>query len=53
MKLNGLHFVCLHHMTIRTLQFEDGNFTMPNLRKLAITIDFNGNLGYLCGVMTH
>ena len=26
---------------------------MPNLRKVEITIDFNGNLGYLWGVITH
>ena len=28
-------------------------FTMPNLRKKEITIDFNGNLGHLWGVITH
>ena len=26
---------------------------MPNLRKMEITIDFNGNLGHLWGVITH
>ena len=26
---------------------------MPNLRKIKITIDFNDNLGNLCGVITH
>ena len=29
------------------------NFTIPNLRKMQITIDFNGNLGHLWGVITH
>ena len=28
-------------------------FTMPNLRKKEIAIDFNGNLGHLLGVITH
>ena len=27
-------------------------FTMPNLRKKEIAIDFNGNLGHLWGVIT-
>ena len=29
------------------------SYTMPNLRKMEIFIDFNGNLGHLCGVNTH
>ena len=29
------------------------SFTMPNLKKMNITIHFNGNLGHLCGVITH
>ena len=29
------------------------SFTMPNLRKMEITIDFNGNLGHLWGVISH
>ena len=29
------------------------SFTMPNLRKMEITIDFNGNVGHLWGVITH
>ena len=28
------------------------SFTIPNLRELEITIDFNGNFGYFCGVIT-
>ena len=29
------------------------SFTMPNLREMEITIDFNGNLGHLWDVITH
>ena len=29
------------------------SFTMPNLRKMELTIDFNGNMGHLWGVITH
>ena len=28
------------------------SFTIPNLRKMEITIDFNGNLIHLCSVIT-
>ena len=29
------------------------SFTMPNLRTLDFTIDFNGSLDDLCGAITH
>ena len=29
------------------------SFTMPILRKMEITIDFNGKFGHLWGVITH
>ena len=43
----------LNVLTSITLCIFFKSFTMPNLRNMEITIDFNGNLGHLCGVITH
>ena len=47
-------FICVTYiLTSKALYKVSKNFTMPNLRKMQITIDFNGNLGHLWSVITH
>ena len=41
-------FQHLHHYAK-----SEKTFTIPNLKKREITLDFNGNLGHICGVITH